>query len=403
MSCKFNEKFYDWDYDNDDTDYVFNYVHDPNHSANNFVYIEFSYKQLGETEAWLDNQIRAMQGDMALVKRELLLQWTLASNTSPFDEEQLSNIEQYIIKEPYGTIELLNNEYSITILRHPKNIRNKNYVIGVDVSGGLGNDASAITVIDPKDQSIVMVFKNNFISVTKLSELLIELVTTYIPNAVVIPERNSMGIALINLLDESVISDNLYYRTKVSNGVEKISQELPSMFIKGKKKGKGQLTIVKGADTTTKVREYMINEILFMIVNERPELVNNDSLLDELKTLERKKNGKIEHAAGKHDDQLFSYLIGLYPLLRDNNIGHFVKDVSDGDNEKTPEEKRETNRNINNLKQFNDAIVKGHTSSSIANILTDNHINKTYYESKKDDESYSTNQRLKRYRDLINK
>lgn len=216
MSCKFNEKFYDWDYDNDDTDYVFNYVHDPNHSANNFVYIEFSYKQLGETEAWLDNQIRAMQGDMALVKRELLLQWTLASNTSPFDEEQLSNIEQYIIKEPYGTIELLNNEYSITILRHPKNIRNKNYVIGVDVSGGLGNDASAITVIDPKDQSIVMVFKNNFISVTKLSELLIELVTTYIPNAVVIPERNSMGIALINLLDESVISDNLYYRTIVN-------------------------------------------------------------------------------------------------------------------------------------------------------------------------------------------
>ena len=113
---------------------------------------------------------------------------------------------------------------------------------------------------------------------------------------------------------------NLYYSVKTAAGIHTITQERPNINdISGYTKKKST-RIIKGLDTTAKVRDIMINEILFGIVNQRPELINNTSIMDEIKTLQRKRTGKIEHADGKHDDQLFSYLIGLYPLLFDNNI-----------------------------------------------------------------------------------
>lgn len=330
MAWKFDEHIYDRWFENDELA-LHDFIDSPENSANGFVYIEFSYKQLGKDDVWLNKQKRALQGDLSLVKRELLLEWTLGSNTSPFSEEQLDRLSDGIIKEPYGRLLLLEDKYKITLLKPMHNMMNKNYIVSIDVAGGLGRDASAITIIDPATQEIMGVFKNNYIPITDLSDLLQELVSIYLPNAVLIPERNNGGITLIELLEKTSADKNLYYRVKTSNGMKKITQDTPNI-LDGKKSvlNKGSITVVKGVDTTVKTREIMINEILFNIVNNRPELINNDSILDEIKTLERKKNGKIEHAAGKHDDQLFSYLIGLYPLLFDTNIGRFITNLSDG-------------------------------------------------------------------------
>ena len=58
----------------------------------------------------------------------------------------------------------------------------------------------------------------------------------------------------------------------------------------------------------------MVENILFNLVEETPELINNPFLFSELKTLVKTKSGKIEHQAGSHDDVIMSYLIGLYTL-----------------------------------------------------------------------------------------
>jgi len=361
---KFDERIYDWYYDHDE-EYLHNFIEAPENSENNFVFIEFTYKQLGETEAWLEKQKRALQGDMALVKREILLQWTLGSNTSPFSEEQLDRLSQDIIKDPYGRIDLVDDKYCMTLLRSIHNMHDKNYILGIDVAGGLGRDASAITVIDPANLEPVAVFKNNQISITELAKLVEELTNLYFPSAVVIPERNNSGITLIELLEKTPVDKKLYSRIRTNAGIEKITQERPNVmsadqYVKGKKT---TITRVKGVDTTVKARDIMINEILFNIVNNQPELINNDSILDEIKTLERKKNGKIEHRAGKHDDQLFSYLIGLYPLLYDTNIGKFVKVIGDGVGTDAStygmEEDKTTKRQMTSVLKMNKDVTAG--------------------------------------------
>ena len=348
---KFDEHIYDWYWENGE-EYIHQYINDPIHSENNFVYIEFSYKQLGKDDAWLEEQKRLMNNDMNNVKRELLLQWTLGSNTTPFSEEQLDKLTDNLITEPFGSISLLDDRYHVTVLKQLKNSFNKNYIIGVDVAGGLGRDSSAITIIDPSSQEPMAVFKNNRIAVTELADLLVELITTYIPNAVLIPERNNAGITLIQMLEKTEIDKNLYYSVKTAAGIHTITQERPNINdISGYTKKKST-RIIKGLDTTAKVRDIMINEILFGIVNQRPELINNTSIMDEIKTLQRKRTGKIEHADGKHDDQLFSYLIGLYPLLFDNNIGKFIKVVGDLDDTTNMDSvtKRTRNSMINVIK-----------------------------------------------------
>ena len=43
-------------------------------------------------------------------------------------------------------------------------------------------------------------------------------------------------------------------------------------------------------------------------------------LLEELKNLDLKKTGRIDHSANSHDDGLFSYLYSIYPLYYGKNV-----------------------------------------------------------------------------------
>ena len=44
------------------------------------------------------------------------------------------------------------------------------------------------------------------------------------------------------------------------------------------------------------------------------------TIAEELKNLEIKKNGKIDHSTNSHDDSIFSYLLALYPIYYGKNI-----------------------------------------------------------------------------------
>lgn len=331
------------------------------HSLNSFVYIIFSYDQLGKDEEWLREQTRALGGDLQIVKREIHLQWVLASNTSPFSEDSLDNIEPYVVRvEDMLKIYVDNDNYFFHVIKKPSNMMKKNYIISVDVAGGLGRDSSVITVIDPKTMESVMLFRSNIIPITKLKSIIIELITRFLPAGVLIIERNNSGIALIQMLLETSVKKNMYYTVMASRGVEKvIENERPSlMTTMGGNNVRKKTTLTYGMTTVQKNREIMVDEILFMVVNEQPFLVNNPFLLGEIKTLQRKANNKIEHANGKHDDVVMSYLIGLYPLLYDTNISKFVKVTYDYTmGEKSEAEKEQTNNNIQAIQGMSRAIL----------------------------------------------
>ena len=68
---------------------------------------------------------------------------------------------------------------------------------------------------------------------------------------------------------------------------------------------------VYGFDETKNSRDLLMQILRERVDNHKSKFLS-PKILAELRTLEYKKNGRIEHTAQGHDDQIFSYLMAMY-------------------------------------------------------------------------------------------
>lgn len=267
-----------------------------------FVYMRFTYQQLGSGEDYFDAMVKDLQNNWSAIRREVLLEWAQTATNSPFDKVDLDTVKT-LLREPIREIMIGNCHYIFKVyedinFRYPP-------IIGVDVAGGFNRDSSAITIIDSRTTKVCADFNCNYIPVTDLARVVYELITVYMPNAVVNVERNGgYGAAVLSyLLSKPEIKKNLYYEIK-----DKVFEERYDGIrtIKTTKKVK-----VYGTDMTAKTRDQLM-EILKERMRYHKDKFISKRLYDELCQLEIKKNGRIEHVDDGHDDQVFSYLLALY-------------------------------------------------------------------------------------------
>jgi hypothetical protein len=158
-----------------------------------FVYIRFTYKELGSGEEYFKNACINLKKNWPAIRREVLLEWSNSSDNSPFTKQDL-DIVKSLVKEPITQICLA--RYYFMDLYRPMAMESIRWppLIGVDVSGGYSKDASAITVVDSRTTETVACLNCNYISTNDLAKVIYELVTKFMPNAIVNIERN--GVAL---------------------------------------------------------------------------------------------------------------------------------------------------------------------------------------------------------------
>lgn len=270
-------------------------------TASDFIHIRFTYKQLGAGEAYLQKMIVEMQKEWEAIRREVLLEWAESSDNSPFTKDELNAVGN-AIKEPIGQMKLC-KYYDLNVYS-PLNTRETIPIIGVDVSGGYNRDSSAITVIDSDTTKVIADLNCNYIKPDELAACVVELVTRYAPRAIVNVERNGgFGAAVLGMLIKSPIKKNLYYECK-----ERILEERYDGFKVDKKKATVK---VYGIDSSRKLRDQLIEILRQRMTNHKDKFIS-PIIYDELKTLEVKKSGKVEHSSNGHDDQIFSYLMALY-------------------------------------------------------------------------------------------
>ena len=266
----------------------------------NFVYIRYTYQQLGKSEQWFKNLCVTMRKDWDAIRREVLLEWSNSTENSPFRAEDLDIIKG-LVRQPIQTVLLL-NKYELRIyeklnLKYPP-------LVGVDVSGGYQRDSSAITVVDSFTTRVTAELNSNFISTPELANIIHQIVANWMPNAVVNIERNGgFGSSVIARLLQTSIRKNLFYSIK-----DKVIEERVYGTAIHKKT---QKTKVYGSDSTKAERERLM-EILRDRVEYHKDKIISPIIYDELCGLEVKKNGKIEHSTNTHDDQVFSWLWALY-------------------------------------------------------------------------------------------
>lgn len=316
-----------------------------------FVYIKFTYQQLGKSEDWFRDICILMRKDWDAIRREVLLEWSNSSENSPFRSEDLDIIKG-LLKQPINTVLLL-NKYEFRIyekinLKYPA-------LIGVDVSGGYQRDSSAITVVDSYSTKVTAELNSNFISTPELAMIIYEIVSKWLPNAVVNIERNGgFGSSVIARLLQTSIKKNLFYTIKDKVVEERIAG---SMIHKQTRKTK-----VYGSDSTKAEREQLI-EILRERVEYHKDKIISPIIYEELCGLEVKKNGKVEHSSNTHDDQIFSWLWALYIYYYGgdlmNNWG-ITKRVlrTDADLEEAVVDIHEDKKDITNIEVIDDPEIE---------------------------------------------
>lgn len=87
-------------------------------------------------------------------------------------------------------------------------IPNVKYVIGADVGGGSGGDYSVAQVLNAQTGEQVFTYRNNHISPKQFGAILVQLGTKY-NHALIAPERNNMGIATLDEL-QNLNYKNIY-------------------------------------------------------------------------------------------------------------------------------------------------------------------------------------------------
>ena len=215
----------------------------------------------------------------------------LVSGSSVFDLKKLIDIEPvpYLKKMRLDLDSKLwedTAEGDIEIYDYPQH--DEPYVIGADVSLGVGKDYSAAIVLN-SDREVVGVYRNNRIDPSKFGDLLFYL-GRYYNNSLLAVESNSMGIATLQKLDDMGYV-NLYRQTKISN----ISKEEGDRL---------------GFRTTTATKSTIIGNLKNAIENEDVYIPSAD-MLQELKDYTANENGKTEAAPGCHDDTVMSLAIAL--------------------------------------------------------------------------------------------
>jgi len=256
--------------------------------CNKIFYIEYSYTQLGKTEAWLQ-AMSAKIGNPLVVRREILLQRLHGSSASPFPQEDI----EYIVsseKKPIDELWLLDyykfDIYSILNPRVP-------YLVGVDCSTGTGGDNNAITIIDPYKVEPVAEFESSYIGETMYEKLLKE-ICKVLPRCVLIIERNSIGDGIIDHLYHSEILPRLYFDKSLDLVKDKLTsnETIESMLKKN--------TTMKsyyGVYTSNQSRDDMM-AILARHVNEYKEKFVTHNVIRDLSRLVRKSSGKVEAGPG---------------------------------------------------------------------------------------------------------
>lgn len=281
------------------------------YSKNDFIHVKFTWQELGRTKEWYRKQSRGLNGDLAKIKRELDLEWTRTTDASIFSEEEVEVLSNYTL--PIIAKAKIRGYFFNLVTQLD---RSKKYIVGVDCATGVSRDNTAITIVDYDTGRIVGNFHNNKIDSDELFFLVTDMLLYLMPTAVLAIERNSVGIALIDRLLKTMWAKNLFYTIQDKDGKRRKTRTTTS--------GNKSSTYIYGINTTSASRPIMI-DILQNEVTNHPDIFTLECINKEIATLIRNKRGKIEHAAGCHDDNIFSFLMTKYAMTFNDIMSKLVK------------------------------------------------------------------------------
>lgn len=282
------------------------------------MYLEYSYKQLGEGDAWLEEMSDGK--DAITVAVDYLNEWQLGTGQSIVPIELLNRLNASICEPTEFTTHggLIVRWYvRRSILMNDEN-RKRNYLIGLDTSDNVGRDNTTLVISDPLDLSVVATCKCNVTNLVNVASCIAELMNM-LPNSILIPERNKNGAFMIDLLIDMMIKKRInpfyrIYNTYFQDGSDGFL-DISQIDI-----GDGTKRKHFGFNTTSSQdsRNILYGRVLITSLQYMANRLFDADLASEIKSL-TVRNGRVDHPIGSHDDMVIAWLLTCFFALYGKN------------------------------------------------------------------------------------
>lgn len=294
------------------------------------VILEFNHRQLGYTDEWLKRKIEEAFAEGENAAADYLNIWGEGSESSPIDKHLLVAIKNSLIGEPY--IEISKQGYITKWFMRESSVKNnldqRKVVLCLDTSDAVGKDDIAMVARDVSSAEVLATGTFNETNLITFSLFIVDILERF-PNITLIIERRSSGVAIIdnllNILPSKGIDPfrrmfnwvtneadvNPKYMTEIFN--IPMSRRESSVYDKYRSQF-GYATSGSGRSS----RDNLYGEAFLASVKYTGNTVRDNVLIGQLAGLIRK-NGRIDHGVGQHDDMVIAWLLGYWFLSKTKN------------------------------------------------------------------------------------
>lgn len=299
------------------------------------IYGAFNHRQLGRTDEWLFRTLRETNQRGEVADRDYFNIWTVGGEGSPLSQDQKKRVKESEI-EPYYT-EVKTDLYAIRWFIPKAEIEtrmaNGRFVMGLDPSELLGekSDSTGMVIIDVETHDVVATGRYNGTQIPQLSAFFADLLIRY-PNITFIPERKSMGMAIIDYvvialhragidpfkrIFNRIVDDASIMETEFRDIQTPVNSRAPTFYDRFKRHF-GFST--GGAGRYSRDALYVVSLPSTMEYGSRR--IRCNMLINELMSLTIR-NGRIDHSRGSHDDLVISVLLAHWMCIQGQNLSYY--------------------------------------------------------------------------------
>ena len=324
-------------YDLNDSDEVYRVVAMHSDKANPSVNLTLSHRQLGKTDAWLQQKMAESFSKGSDADRDFLNIWTAGGEMHPLPVEICEAIRASIKDPTVNQIE--NRDYVVRWYVDPNSVHHRTCTLGLDTSEAIGKDAIAGVLLDDATLEVLAVFKINETNIFSFADWLADFLIKY-PTITLVPERRSTGGSIIDLLllklpmhginpfrrIYSIAVEDGFYDPASPNFKEDyrmVNQETsrqPHGFAERMKSVFGFATSGKGRHS----RNTLYIETLQPLARYACTKVYDTQLAGEINGLSVK-NGRLDHTKGANDDLVIAWMLAAWFLLSTRNLSFYGK------------------------------------------------------------------------------
>jgi len=290
----------------------------------------FSALQVGKSMEWLKSSIMDAKGSPEDARRDYLNEWTTDTKGSPLSATVHEALRTSIREKMFTDA----NKYNFLMFWYINRfdidtIMDQTYTtLTVDTANLAGSDANALVISDMRTMEVLAVSAVSSGSLQDYGHWLADLLIAYPKTTLVIEHKSSAtgildtvtarllaaGIDPFKRIFNRIVNEPERYQAQYAELTQGMGLSDPTYATRHKDKF--------GFMTTGKSRDVLYNQVLFRATQSCAHLVRDQQLVNQIRQLE-KRNGRIDHPEGGHDDLVIAWLLGHWFTTFGRNLSFY--------------------------------------------------------------------------------